>query len=558
MADGGDSGEGRAASGGVAGLRRAFDAMPRERRWLVLGVAGAVLVALVYIATGGASGETWRPVARSMMPEDAETAIAALEAKKIPYKLADHGTLNVPEEHIHEARLALAIGTMPSGRGVGFELFDEAEMGRSAFSEKVNYHRALEGELARTIRHIEGIDRARVHLVIPARRVFKELDTKASASVVLALRPGFEVGPRQAHAIRQLVAGGVERLEPQQVAIVDQYGSMLARPSGGVGLDASSNFEHQVELERSLEQRVVSLLEPVVGAGHVRAQVALKIDYDRVVETKEVYDPDGQVVRSEREQVEKMESTKGDGGPVGTAGNLPRPANVNAGGAPESRSSKERSDTIRNYDIDKSTTRRESPSPRVARMSIAVLVDEAPDGAGATRPRTSEEIAQYSSIIASAVGLDPARGDKIEVASVQFTPRETFEEPDVGVATAPEGAAGLLDDELTRWIAIGVGALLLIGLAVFLATRRRRKKAVGSRLDLVIDEPANPEPVSEADARRARIAELRERAQVLAREDLRRLSVVFERWFDADKAAAAAASPLAAATAASPDQEAAA
>ena len=561
MADAqGDSAQG--GRQGLAGLRQTFDALPKQRRWLIIGIGGAVLAGLLFVATGGAASEVFRPVARGLQPEDLSAAVAAMEAKKIPYKLEEGGTISVPEPQIHEARLTLAVGTMPSGRSVGFELFDTSDMGRSAFSEKVNYHRALEGELARTIRHIEGIERARVHLVMPAKRVFRDLDVEASASVVVDLKPGLELGTRQAQAIRQLVAGAVERLKPNKVAIVDQYGSLIARPSGDGALGSSESFEQQVELEQQLEQRVVRLLEPVVGGGKVRAQVALTIDYSHVVETKETYDPEGQVVRSEREVTEKDKSSRAEGGPVGTAANLPRPADAGAG-TPGSSSSKDKSDSIKNYDIDKTTMRRESPTPRIEKLSVAVLVDEAlnADGTG-TVPRTPEEMGQYEALVSRAVGLDPTRGDKIEIVGTRFAPLENFEEPPGFTATpAPQG---LLSDPMVL-IAIGAGGLLLIGLVLFLLLRKKTStrvagSGVGSSLDLLIDEPTGPHKLSDSEEKRARIGVLRDRAVVLAREDLRRLGVVFERWFDHDTKAAAAATAetkAAAAASAAPKEEAA-
>lgn len=561
MADAqGDSAQG--GRQGLAGLRQTFDALPKQRRWLIIGIGGAVLAGLLFVAAGGTASEVYRPVARGLQPEDLSAAVAAMEAKKIPYKLEEGGTISVPEPQIHEARLTLAVGTMPSGRSVGFELFDTSDMGRSAFSEKVNYHRALEGELARTIRHIEGIERARVHLVMPAKRVFRDLDVEASASVVVDLKPGLELGTRQAQAIRQLVAGAVERLKPNKVAIVDQYGSLIARPSGDGALGSSESFEQQVELEQQLEQRVVRLLEPVVGGGKVRAQVALTIDYSHVVETKETYDPEGQVVRSEREVTEKDKSSRAEGGPVGTAANLPRPADAGAG-TPGSSSSKDKSDSIKNYDIDKTTMRRDSPTPRIETLSVAVLVDEAlnADGTG-TVPRTPEEMRQYEALVSRAVGLDPTRGDKIEIVGTRFAPLENFEEPPGLTATpAPQG---LLSDPMVL-IALGAGGLLLIGLVLFLLLRKKKSarvagSGVGSSLDLLIDEPTGPHKLSDSEEKRARIGVLRDRAVVLAREDLRRLGVVFERWFDHDTKAAAAATAetkAAAAASAEPKEEAA-
>ena len=215
---------------------------------------------------------------------------------------------------------------MPSGRNIGFELFDESELGRSAFTEKVNFHRALEGELERTVRHLEPVERARVHLVLPTRALFEEQQADPSASVVVTLRQGRNLSKGQVKAIRHLISAAVERLTPGQVAVIDETGAMLARPEDEEsGMEGA--FEHQTSLEKTMEKRIVKLLEPLVGVGGVRAQVSARMDFSRILETEEKFDPDSQVARSEREQTEEnqSETAPSEGAPGVVRQNRPFP-----------------------------------------------------------------------------------------------------------------------------------------------------------------------------------------------------------------------------------------
>lgn len=532
------------ASGGLAGLQRIWAELPTSRRWLIGGVAAAAFIGLLAMTVAGGGDGDWRPIARSMVPEEQERALTTLSEAKVPHRLGPGGTLLVPSESVHSARLALAMNGGAGGGSVGFEIFDQADMGRSAFSERVNYHRALEGELSRTVRQIDGIERARVHLVMPKRRAFRQNDAEPSASVSVQLRHGHRLVDRQAQAIRQLIAASVERLSPDAVAIMDQYGTMLAAAQAGdMGL-SGANYEHKAGMERQLEARVKALLEPAAGAGMVRAQVALRMDFAHIVETRESYDPEKQVVRSERERVEgERSSSEKPGGAPGTATNLPRGGAAQAATTNTTESSKDKTDTIRNYDIDKNTIRRETPTPRVERMSIAVLVGERPnaDGTG-TVPRSDAEIARYKQIVASAVGLDVSRGDQIEVVSVAFVPPEDLSDP---VVVAPEP---MIPEALLMWGAIGLGVLLLLGLVLFfwLRGRRRRKTALALQeedkaLDLIVgsDEERREEletlmPDESRLNIRERIRLLRARAVELGMEDTRRLAIVLENWLDSD------------------------
>ncbi len=445
-----------------------------------------------------------RLLSSGMLPEDQQAAVTALTAANIPYSLGAGGSVLVPEDRIHEAALAVSTSAMPSGRTVGFELFDKSELGRTTFNERVNYHRALEGELARTIGHLDSVERARVHLVLPERRLFEEDEVAPSASVHLTLQRGAQISKRQVIAIRQLVASAVERMAPGAVSVVDQSGTMLAGPDGDDLMTAEA-MEYQSAMERSLERRVVGLLEPAFGPGAVRAQVAVELDFSRVLETEETYNPDSQVIRSEREKTEKDQSQASQAaGAPGTATNVPdRAAAANANSPNPVPLTSERSDHIKNYEIDKKTLRRELPHARLERLSVAVLVDDGgPDAAAAP---SEELLARYQNLVSKAVGADAERGDAVEVVAVTFTELDR---------TEPIEAAPWQQPWMPWAAAGGLVLLVLLLMAVAAARRGRRQRAAAEELERqrLLEE-------AEAEAARAHAARARARAARDARED---------------------------------------
>lgn len=514
--------------------------MSTGQRVAMVGVVVVVVAALAWVILGGTSTKMV-PLARGLSAEDEAAAVAALEEAKIPYQLDAGGTILVPEAQVHDARLEMAISTSPGGKAVGFELFDESELGRSAFSEKVNFHRAMEGELARTIRHLKPVEKARVHLVIPERRLFEEDQAEPSASVVLELAPGAALSARQVLAIRHLVASAVERLVPDRVAIVDQSGAMLARPDGEELGGTEGLFEKQVAFERGLERRVVDLLEPLVGVGNVRAQVSARLDFSKVVETSEKFDPEVSVVRSERTREEKSKSANLQAtGQPGTTSNLPGAAGTAAGRQQGNES--ERSDKVVNYEIDRKTERRETPHARVERLSVAVVVNgtEQKDpvtGDMAYVARPQDEMNRYQSIVQNAVGFDQTRGDAVSVTNVRFV------KPDEEALEGAPTEQGLLAAPWFRWAVLG-GAIFAILLVVLLVRRSRAKAAAAARAAEVdraaqlaasagLDDDAVAhllEPAAGEPTISDKVQLLRQRAIEQARVDIRRTASVVRGW----------------------------
>ena len=519
-----------------------------NQRYATLGVIGAMVLGLGFLVYTSATATDWNTLVRGMEPEDQQAAINALQAKTIPYKLGPMGTILVAEERLHEARIEVAASSMPSGRSVGFELFDKSELGRSTFAEKVNYHRALEGEISRTIQHMATVQRARVHLVLPERRLFVEDEITPTASVQLTLKNGVALTRRQVEAIRQLVASGVERLEPGNVSVVDQKGVMLAGPEdeGWDDEESMSALKIQTKMEGNIERRVMRLLEPVFGEGHVRAQVAVELDFSRVTETEETYNPESQVIRSEREKNEKSETqTNIAQGAPGTPTNVPDRAQAAASNSPATiPQTTESLDHIKNYEIDKRTRRSESPHARIKRLSVGVIVHNLTDDQGEVGV-SDAELDRYRSLVAKAVGIDLNRGDQVEVVAMPF-----FAAEPVVRSTPPAFYAN-------PWF-IGSSVfgflVIVIGLIFWMRARRRQREleaaliasqeAEARRLEAELEAAQVEgeeggefridlrEPAPSQKELEQRILSLRARAIGLSEEDLSQVALVVERWLN--------------------------
>ena len=376
----------------------------------------------------GAASEEYRALYRGL-PEDEIARVAdGLASERIDYRIADGGTaILVPAAQVAEARMRMAGRNLPSGGNAGFELFDAPAFGVTSFVHRVNYLRAVQGELARSIEQLDPVERARVQVVMPERsNVLDRRERQPRASAVVKLRPGRQLDPGHVQAIVHLIASGIEGLAPSAVTIVDGTGRLLA-PQEGTGPGSATTAgvtRHQERIESELSERIESILEKTAGPGNVVARVRAELDWSEVETTEEVYDPDSQVARSERRSVEETREDAGVGGVPGVAANVPDEPGGAAGG-PGSASSAE-TETI-NYEISKSVSRTLVPMGRVQRLSIAVLVADpvAAEGAAASEapepaPWTTEDLALFEALAREAAGFDEERGDRITVRSAPF------------------------------------------------------------------------------------------------------------------------------------------
>jgi flagellar M-ring protein FliF len=442
-------------------LPERFGKLPAGTRIaLIAGVLLLVVGAGVAVLLGVGSSEGYQYVFTNLAPEDASEASALLKTAKIPFRSEANGAaLAVPASQVHEARMLLATAGLPRGGGVGFELFDRGDIGVSEFTQKVNLRRALEGELARTVGRLSEVRNARVHLSFSERGLYRDEDRKASAAVVVNLQPGRTLDERQVSGIRHLVSSAVPGLSTESVSVVDGKGNVLSDTSPfGEGPG-----RYQSKMERELERRIVTLLEPALGAGAVVARVNVGLDTSEVRTAAEVYDPDQVAVRNERKVTTNSNQTQpSNSGVAGAAANQPMQEDEAGGeGAGTTNNMNAASDESRNFEISRTTTTTVIQQPRVSKLSVALLIDGV-DG----KPRSDEELARYAELAKRAVGFDDERGDQLDVRSAVFTPSAS----DGTVAEAPGKTAW------ATWVAVGVGSLLVLLLAVggFLALRRRQ------------------------------------------------------------------------------------
>ncbi len=383
--------------------------------------AGAVAILMAVLLRAGAEPKSL--LYANLDLKEASQITSALDSAGVKYELkGDGSTIFVARDKVASARLLLSGKGLPTSGSVGYEIFDNAPpMGQTDFVQNLNRQRALEGELARTIRAIQGVSFVRVHLVLPKRQLFDDDNETPSASILIATSAG-RLGTGQVRAIRNLVAGAVPDLKPERVSLTDQQGELLAAEGEDAAGDAGGSARTQTE-ER-LRRTIKDLVEGVVGVGKARVQVSADLDLARVTMQEEKYDPDGQVVRSTQTTDEKSNENKpSTSGQTSASQNIP--------GAQPNSSTNDSSNTGRqeettNYEISK-TTRTEVHEPgAVKRLSVAVAVDgvEGPPVGGKPgpyHPRTADEMAQIQQLVRSAMGFDAARGDQATVVNVRFS-----------------------------------------------------------------------------------------------------------------------------------------
>ncbi len=360
--------------------------------------------------------------------EDSNAVVTKLEGMNVPFELKNEGaTVLVPKDRVLRLRMSLAEEGLPAGGSVGYEIFDKGDtLGATSFVQNLNHLRALEGELARTIRALDRIQMARVHLVIPKRQLFAKDKSEPTASIVLKMRGGLDRG--QIKAIQHLVASAVKDLKPSHVSIVNENGALLASGMGEGDQTAmiSSFEERNLAFERRLQGQIDNIVTSVVGRNNARVQVNAEIDYNRITQTSETYDPEGQVVRSTQSREESSNSRDGSGNGAVSVGNELPGAGDNAGGEKASAEAANKTEEVVNYEISKTTKQEVVEAGRIKKLSVAVLVDglytKGADGAAVYAPRAQNQLEQIATLVRSAVGFDRARGDVVEVINLQFAP----------------------------------------------------------------------------------------------------------------------------------------
>jgi flagellar M-ring protein FliF len=362
----------------------------------------------------------------NLQDQDTSLIIQKLKDMKVSYKITG-STIRVPEDKVNELRITLAAQGLPRGAGIGFEIFDKSKIGTTEFVEQINYVRALEGELSRTISSINEVKSAKVHLVLPKKSVFLEEREPAKASIILNVLPGAGLSNSVIGAITHLVASSVEGLEPQNITVVDIYGRLLASPTSN-SEDAeltNSQIDIQKKVSNRLSKQVTALLEPIVGIGKVRVNVKAELDFTKKEKVDEIYDPNVQIERSEQKETQKTSEVM-QGGTPGVGSNVAGNTSQTASNTP-GRISEKKKET-KNYEINKSVLKTIFPTGGIKKLSVAVIVDdkvkeEEKNGKiiKTKTPRTVAELNKLKKLVIASIGIDENRGDIIEVANMPFS-----------------------------------------------------------------------------------------------------------------------------------------
>jgi len=394
------------------------------KRLIVCGIV--ILSALSFgLLIMTANRVDFKPLFSNLGNDDAGEIMKKLKEQKVPCRISDDGkAILVPAGKVYELRMSLASEGLPQGSGIGFEIFDRKNFGMTEFVQKLNYQRALQGELSRTISQIAGVDSARVHLALPEKSLFKENEKPPTASVVLKMKSARLLSENEVQGIIHLVASSIEGMAPDNISVIDSRGRMLNKPAASdqAGRLVSTMIETQHNFEKDIEDRLQSLLDRIVGEGKSAARVNVSLDYKNLEKYEERYDPQP-VVRSEQrsEQKENVTTPAGIPGVQSNLGKTTVPAAAPGGGS--------KNDETKNYEISRSESRIVEPAGALNRISVAVLVDGKYEklttkkkGAPQQKyvPRTPDEMQKIEALVKSAVGFNPTRGDQVTVANIPF------------------------------------------------------------------------------------------------------------------------------------------
>ena len=361
-------------------------------------------------------------------PEDAGSILSNLKERKIPYKIQGNGrSVLVPHDKVHETRLELASQGLLQGSTVGFELFDNTKLGMTEFAQNVNYQRAMQGELARTINGFAEVESSRVHLVMQPKSLFLEDEKPATASVVIKLKPGKWLTQTQVDGIVHLVSSSIMGLGPENVTVVDHFGKVLSGTGDESGTKQAGAFqlEYRDKIEQNLESRITTILEKALGAGKAMVRVSCLVSFKKHEKTEELYYPDNQVVRSEQLYQSAADASRND--PSGTAGLDTKYTGADAGDKGNQTAFGKQDRTV-NYEIGKVTSHIVEPFGTIQKVSVAVLVDgtyetvEGDKGEMSQKyvARAPEEMVKLENIVKSAINYEGKRGDQVSVVNLPF------------------------------------------------------------------------------------------------------------------------------------------
>ncbi|TLP48165.1 flagellar M-ring protein FliF [Cohaesibacter sp. CAU 1516] len=462
-------------------------------RLAAMAVVTAVLIGFFAFIMMRVTEPVLSPLYTDLSFEDSIQITKLLESQNVNHEVRNEGAVILaPKEQILRLRMQLAESGLPTGGNVGYEIFDKSEtLGTTSFVQNVNHLRALEGELSRSIRTIRNVRSSRVHLVLPKRALFKREQKPPSASIAVKLQGN--LSPVQIQAIQHLVASAVEGLNPENVTIIDGRGRLLASGRGNDDNYLSTRLEERrTEMESHLRTQVEDIVSSIVGQGRTRIEVAAEMDFNKITQTSDTFDPDGQVVRSTQTRSETAKSQEKEGNEGVTVGNELPNANANNANGPGRQEATDITEELVNYEISRKTTTEVVQGGRIKRLSVAVLVDgvyeKNANGELEYKPRTPEQLEKIATLVRSAVGYDQTRGDKIEVINMQFAegPEQVFDD-------SGDELFAFTKDDYIRMVELGTFFLMTL-LILFFVLRPMMKRMFEKQ-----QEEASPDIVIGAD-----------------------------------------------------------
>jgi flagellar M-ring protein FliF len=483
-------------------LQRTFQIRARQQIGLMLTVAA--MIAVVIAGYMWSQAPDYRVLYGNLADRDGGAVIAALQQMNVPYKFADGGALMVPSNQIHEMRLRLAAQGLPKGGPAGFELMESQKFGTSQFAEQINYQRALEGELARTIQALSAVQGARVHLAISKQSAFLREQAKPSASVMLNLYPGRTLDATQVSAIVHLVSNSVPDLQSKNVTLVDQNGNLLSSDQSKTahGLDPSQ-LKYRQDIEQSYIARIEAIIAPLTGPNNVRAQVTAELDFSENEHAEEIYKPnqtpDAAAIRSQQTSEMSAAGAAGAGGVPGALSNqppVPATAPITTPAAPTAAATTAatanaaplRKDATTNYEVDKTIRHTRQEIGRIKRLAVAVVVNHRAktSAAGKTTfaPLTEAEITQINNLVKEVMGYDKERGDTLSVLNSPFSVPEKEKVVEIPLWKQPENI------ELAKMIGKNILIAAILLFAVLKVLRPLLKSYADSAAAAAAAEPA--------------------------------------------------------------------
>ena len=515
---------------------RLFTSLTIKQRVSLL-LAAVLVIALLVSLSHWTRERDFRPLYTGLSQEDAGAVLAKVRENGSEFRLSEEGTtVLVPSAKVAELRLQLAAAGVPKSGRIGFELFDKTNFGTSDFAEQVNYHRALEGELERSVMSLSVVEQARVHVTFPKDSVFLESKQPAKASVLVKLRPGGKLSPQNVAAICQLTASAVEGLAPEAVSLVDMQGNLLNRPRQHPSPDdpaaSEAYLEYRQKIERDLVLKINSTLEPLLGADKFRANALVECDFTSGDQSEETFDPTKSVMVSSQKTEEISGANLASGVP-GTASNLPRPASRPGSGAS---GVTRRTESI-GYQSSRTVRHVKLPEGTIKKISVSLIVDHSVrwEGAGAkakkiVEPPSPEKLKSIHDLVAGVIGFSQERGDQLIVESLPFestiNAQPVEQLPAAPPASPPQAWPGSFQDLLknkTLLIGAGGGLLALILLLAVMV----KLLGKGGKASTVAMTPALPAAATSVpDLNKTIETQLAERAALKQQQELEAMNAL--------------------------------